>query len=327
MACCFDDGTRFVAGLVVTPMLQYFDTTYDMAFLHHHLYPYLLGVVDFFVSYAVWAPTDSHSTDASAEANPRVRTRTQADKPSAYMRSASEMNGTYNFPFTCAQEICSSGLDPAVAEFNGHQDLSYAQMALGKLLEYTNPNRPDGAPPLVNATKEQRTKWAHFQSHLAQYPVVEASAVGGAVFAEAMTEGKQPDPSSNAGYPISHLAAIYPAKQFGRRVFAAAAEGTSASIKHSTTAPAAPTAHTAESLQAVAWRTALLMNINTGFSPGNGFVLAWPPIARLVGTAGSEGDVHATTTALVANFSDAFRRISKTNGWPDSGGGGLEQAG
>jgi hypothetical protein len=306
MACCFDDGTRFVAGLVVTPMLQYFDTTYDIGFLHEYLYPYLNGVVDFFISYAVWTP---------AEAQPHVPASARAHW-SAHTRPASEANGTYNFPFTCAQEICMSGLNPAVAEHNGHQDLAYARMALAKLLEYTDAG-PGGAPPLVNATSKQRTKWSHFLAHLAEYPLVAGSPGGASVFAEAATEGKQPEPSSNAGYPISHLAAIYPAKLFGRRVFAASAEA-AASSEHS---------DSGESLDAVAWRTALLMNVASGFSPGNGFVLSWPPIARLVGSAGSEGDPHATSTALVANFSDAYRRISKPNGWPESGGGGLEQAG
>ena len=53
MACCFDDGTRFVAGMVATPLLSYYDATLDPAFLRETLVPYLKGVADFYTSYAV----------------------------------------------------------------------------------------------------------------------------------------------------------------------------------------------------------------------------------------------------------------------------------
>jgi hypothetical protein len=53
MACCFDDGTRFVAGMVATPLIQYYDATLDRTFLDSTLLPYLRGVADFYTSYAV----------------------------------------------------------------------------------------------------------------------------------------------------------------------------------------------------------------------------------------------------------------------------------
>ena len=73
MACCFDDGTRFVAGMVATPLINYYDATLDSSFLSQTLLPYLNGVADFYTSYAV--------------------------------RNAS--SGRMDLPFTCAQEICS----------------------------------------------------------------------------------------------------------------------------------------------------------------------------------------------------------------------------
>ena len=41
MECSFDDGTRFVAGLAATPLLQYYDATQDRAFLLHRLMPFI----------------------------------------------------------------------------------------------------------------------------------------------------------------------------------------------------------------------------------------------------------------------------------------------
>ena len=105
MECAFDDGTRFVAGLAATPLLQYYDATQDCGFLARRLLPFLAGVAAFYASYAEWNATA----------------------------------GSFDLPFTCAQELCASGLRPARAERNGHQDLAYARMALGRLLELTDP--------------------------------------------------------------------------------------------------------------------------------------------------------------------------------------------
>ena len=50
VACCFDDGTRFVAGLVATPLINYYEATLDQPFLTARLMPYLRGVADFYTS-------------------------------------------------------------------------------------------------------------------------------------------------------------------------------------------------------------------------------------------------------------------------------------
>ncbi len=44
MECCFDDGVRFVAGLVATPLIQYYDATQDQDFLLNRLLPFLKNV-------------------------------------------------------------------------------------------------------------------------------------------------------------------------------------------------------------------------------------------------------------------------------------------
>ena len=101
MACCFDDGTRFVAGMVATPLISYYDATLDAAFLNETLVPYLSGVADFYTSYAVLNPSTAK----------------------------------YDIPYTCAQEICS----PSGELHNAHQDVAYARMAYTRLLNFTEP--------------------------------------------------------------------------------------------------------------------------------------------------------------------------------------------
>jgi hypothetical protein len=107
MECCFDDGERFVAGLVATPLVEYYDLTQNRDFLSETLMPFLRGVARFYSSYLV---------------------RTSGSN------SNGTMAGRGTLPFTCAQERCASGLDPPVAEINAHQDVAYARMALTQLL-------------------------------------------------------------------------------------------------------------------------------------------------------------------------------------------------
>ena len=106
MACCFDDGTRFVAGLVATPLISYYDATLDAKFLKETLVPYLTGVADFYTSY--------------------VQQRNASVAATAGTGSGGEEGGVvYDIPFTCAQEICS----PSGELHNAHQDIAYARMA------------------------------------------------------------------------------------------------------------------------------------------------------------------------------------------------------
>ena len=71
----------------------------------------------------------------------------------------------------------------------------------------------------------------------------------------------------------------------------------------------------------VARATTSMINSATNFAPGNGFCLSWPASAAM------EDRVTAASGDLLANFSAAYARTAKRNGWPDLGGGGLEQIG
>ncbi|KAH8071300.1 hydrolase [Aureococcus anophagefferens] len=136
-------------------------------------------------------------------------------------------------------------------------------------------------------------RWSRSLAALAPFPLANASR--GRVFAEAVNAGPaQPAPDSNAAYAITHLAAIWP----GRLVDAAGAD---------------------RELLSVARNTVALVNDVTDFAPGNGFVLNWPASALVV-----DG---RDAGALWANLSAAYARRATPNGWPDLGGGGLEQNG
>ena len=138
-------------------------------------------------------------------------------------------------------------------------------------------------------------RWSKSLAALAPFPLANASR--GRVFAEAVNAGPaQPKPDSNAAYAITHLAAIWP----GRLVDAASAR-------------------VDRELLSVARNTVALVNDVTDFAPGNGFVLNWPAAALVV-----DG---RDAGALWANLSAAYARRATPNGWPDLGGGGLEQNG
>ncbi len=58
-----------------------------------------------------------------------------------------------------------------------------------------------------------RDMWIQLLSQLVDYPLANI-ADGGQIFAEAETDDpeRQPSPYSNSPYPITHLAAIFPAQ-------------------------------------------------------------------------------------------------------------------
>ena len=60
MIMFFDDGTRFVAGLAATPMIQYYDTTLDSDYLKTKLMPFLREIADFYMSYGSMNVTTGH---------------------------------------------------------------------------------------------------------------------------------------------------------------------------------------------------------------------------------------------------------------------------
>jgi len=292
MECCFDDGTRFVAGLTATPLLSYFDGTQDAPFLEDVLAPYLREVASFYTSYAV----------AAAAAAAASGTGTGTGTGTADRR--------YDLPWTCAQETCNSGATARngskAAEHNNHQDLAYARMAYQRLLQFTDPAGAHGIP----ATAQERATWARMLAGLAAFPLTaDAATPSDRVFAQsAAAPGDRPAPvDSNAGgYCIVRLAAIHPAGLVD------------AYSNHSGGGGQDPDG---PPILAVARATTQLVNEASDFAPGNGFCLSWPSSAAV------EDRQSAASGALLANFSAAYARKATPNGWPDLGGGGLEQVG
>ena len=129
--------------------------------------------------------------------------------------------GVHDLLYTCAQETCNQ----ANTEHNAHQDMAYARMAYGKLLEYTDTrnghNHSLDALPQHHRTgtgnvdarlADKRTEWAGMLKSLAPFVTVADPPSGKTVFAEADAwPGSVPGPSSNAGYSITRFAAIFPA--------------------------------------------------------------------------------------------------------------------
>jgi hypothetical protein len=173
-------------------------------------------------------------------------------------------------------------------------------MVLARLLEFTD---PEGVHNATAADDGDRGRWALLLDGLVGFPLAEAPDGSGPVFAEAETDDplRQPPVNSNANYPITHLAAVFPAGVV-------------------TTSDRSDDDDDGEALAAIGRRTAALMNEETRFAPGNGFVLSWPPAALLAKDGASAGQ-------LLRSFSAAYARTASPNGWPDLGGGGLEQIG
>lgn len=180
MIMFFDDGTRFVAGLAATPMIQYYDATLDEDYLFTKLVPYLREIAGFYISYA----------------------------------KLNQTTGLYELPYTCAQETCSGGgapiMPPAVK--NNHQDVSYARQILRKLLEYTAVPNPEWGPSI----EKDRVEWQSFLERLVQFPLV-ASPSGTMIYADAVTmdDGSNLSWDSNAGFAIARYAAVFPAQLIG----------------------------------------------------------------------------------------------------------------
>jgi len=162
-------------------------------------------------------------------------------------------------------------------------------MTLNKLLQYTDPNGPHGG----NADTSERSQWQYLLEHLTPYPLI--THPYNTTFAEAFAEGPaQPSSTSNYDYPIVHYAAIWPAQQIGL--------GSSPELFD------------------IARSTIPVVNGANNWKPMNGLCLAWPPAARLTrdGTEGSR---------LLDLFTGALHDVVLPNGWPELGGGGLEQIG
>lgn len=187
-----DNGNRFVGGLIATNLVQYFDATQDVAFLHGKLLPLLRGLAEFYLSYAVSSTSPLFGPFGVRHGAP-----------------ASEMS----LPFTCAQEVCHGS---GSAEHNAHQDLAYLRMVLIKLLFYTD---PDPAVGSASATTAERAAWSQLLRSLAAFPTVVASVkpnanhtINRTIFSEAETTVSNssnlttlPDATRGSGYWHSNM--------------------------------------------------------------------------------------------------------------------------
>ena len=287
MACCFDDGTRFVAGMVATPLISYYDATLDANFLKETLLPYLRGVADFYTSYA---QPRNVSTDISGG--------TASGLGIVDLNVASVV---YDIPYTCAQEICS----PSGNLHNAHQDLAYARMTYTTLLKLTEPNSIHAKllrlhPQLDESVMAQdRAEWQRMLRDLAEFP--QQPSPYGTIFAEGVgvNSSMMPDPGADSGYPIAHFAAMHPAE-----VIDLASD---------------------PQLLDIARNTVQMENDGDSFAPGGaGFCLAWPPAAKVANRQMARATLENFTRAipLISGVNNGTN-----NGWENDNGGGLEDIG
>ena len=297
-----DNGDRFVGGLIATNLLQYFDATQDLTFLQSKLMPMLRGLADFYVSYAVPSNSTIFGPFGVRHGAP-----------------ASEMS----LPFTCGQEVCHGA---GGAEHNAHQDLSYLRMVLQKLLVYTD---PDSAVGSTSATVSERAAWSQLLGSLAAFPTVTASikpdanhTINRTIFSEAETTVSNSSnlttlPAatkgasywhSNMGYPITHLAAMYPAAVIGR-----GSDPALVKIARATLVTAG------ECFSPNGQECA-------GWSPPNGYCLLWPGAGRLASREDSAGATGLSGRYLLTHFGRSLNHSMAASGWAAQMGG-LEDLG
>jgi hypothetical protein len=315
-----DLATRFVGGLVATPLIQAYEFTRNVSVLNSTVYPIVRDNADFYASYAV--PYN---------------------------------NSMVYLPFTCAQEGCDcrDGLSwywrwgPRVkiplpnmtvetlrfmaegkggqgvysttsGEHNSHIDIAFASQSLRKAAEYS---------AILGIDADKRQGWLDMLAKMPPYPqqaltwvepnatnvvvgyelsgkqlLVEARA-GATPLAEQqlLAAGNSTIiwPTCNVEYPITSFAMMWPTDE----------------IAHVTSAQVFEAAK----------RTAWALDKYTGFTFAgsklpfaneNGFGLSWPPIVRVSNT---------TDAPLLASYmANASSLTTATNGIRANGGGCLE---
>ena len=295
-----DNGDRFVGGLIATNLVQHFDATQDAVFLRDKLLPLLRGLAEFYLSYSV--PSTSGLFGPFG-----VRHGALASERS--------------LPFTCAQEVCHGG---GSAEHNAHQDLAYLRMTLGKLLYYTD---PDPAVGSAAATPAERAAWRQLLSSLAAFPTVTASVkqdlnrtVNRTIFSEAETTVSNssnhttlPNATrgssywhANMGYPITHVAAMYPAAVVQRGSDPRLVKIARATVLTAGECFPEPTC--------------------AGWTPPNGYCLLWPAAGRLASREDSAGPEGLSARYLLTHFGRSLNTTMRASGWPEIMGG-LEELG
>lgn len=315
-----DLATRFVGGLVATPLIQYYEYTRNISVLNSTVYPIVRNNADFYTSYAM--PYNSSMV---------------------YL------------PFTCAQEGCAcrnglswywrwgprvemplpnmtvetlefmaagkggNGVYPTTkGEHNAHIDIAFASQSLRKAAEYAT---------ILGVDADKRQGWLEMLARMPPYPqqaltwvapnatnVVVGNELSGQPLLVEAVAGTTPAmeqqvaaagnstiiwPTCNVEYPITNVAMMWPTDELAhvasREVFEAAK------------------------------RTAWALDKYTGwtfkgsglpFANMNGFGLSWPPAVRTS---------NSTDAPLLASyFANASSLTTATNGIRANGGGCLE---
>eukprot|EP00045_Choanoeca_perplexa_P010948 m.113885 g.113885 ORF g.113885 m.113885 type:complete len:1025 (-) comp15458_c0_seq1:111-3185(-) len=311
-----DLATRFIGGLLATPLVQYFEYTRDMSALRNTVYPFVRDNAEFYASYAFTngtGPLVLPYTCAQEACNCR-------DNTDWYWRW-----GKYvEIPLpNMTEETATAGIWPTTAgEHNAHADIAFAAASFRKAEEYA---------ALLGVDQDLQTKWASLLARMPAYPtqtltwVKNASAISvgaqlsglplmveaepaptpaQAAYAKAAGNSTVIWPWCNANYPISNFAAMWPTDEVG---------------SFQTQDP---------NLLATAKRTVLSVNNYTGFcfacsrtafANDNGFGLSWPPAVRVA--------EFSDAAWLLGQFAHAATIVTAANGIDSNHGGMLENMG
>jgi hypothetical protein len=135
-----DSSTRFVAALMSTPYIEYYEHSLNNSFLNSQAFPMVAGAADFYASYA----------------------------------RADNITGVYNLLWTCAQEICQQRQNNFfVNQRNSNIDIAHAKMALEKAAEWALSGLVTGSTATLSA---RATRWLRVSRGLAPLPVTTDSA-------------------------------------------------------------------------------------------------------------------------------------------------------
>eukprot|EP00038_Savillea_parva_P031017 m.82296 g.82296 ORF g.82296 m.82296 type:complete len:1149 (+) comp9456_c0_seq1:212-3658(+) len=289
-----DSSTRFVAALMATPYVDYYEASMDTTFLREQAYPFVSGAADFYASYATKNAT----------------------------------SGGYDLLFTCAQEICSQRQGHgSYVNHNSLIDLAHAKFVLDKATAYARVLNVDPDPKWAQVSNGLAPLPMTMDS--ATFPGLDPpsplTASNRTVWSESWIERNTPGTghgncvkspenctlevaefATNYMYPIIHFSAIHPTGLIGLRSDAYSGNDTAAHAK----------------LLQVARNTVWGDNERSGWAPVNGLCLAWPSATRV-----TDGAIPGQSALLLARFETALNHTMQPNFWPSMNGGGVEQIG
>jgi hypothetical protein len=175
-----DMGIRSVAAFAWTPLMQMFDTTQDVTLLRSKVWPYLRGVVDFYI-------------------NP---------DPQGKSYLVRGVDGKLHVPFSCGDEIChdeyGQGVDPM-------EDMGFVRMALSKAIDYST---------VLGVDAELRPRWQSALQEMAGFRTTHVNGVEVFAQSASFTDnwnrtnetaGWPGTARVYTGYPIIYDSGIHPA--------------------------------------------------------------------------------------------------------------------